>query len=410
MQFPRLYLFAGTTEGRQIAEFLENSAIRATAFVATDYGASLLSKEASFLSIHAGRMDRERMLEAIEENAWVIDATHPYAQLVTDNIKEVSKIKNCRYFRIVREEQKTTALMMKNVDAAVDFLSCHQGRALLAIGVKELGAFTAVPDYQHRIFPRVLPDEESIATCRRLGFPKSSIIALQGPFSESLNVELLRHYACQYLVTKESGEIGGFIEKNNAARRVGAKLVVIQRPTAESGWDVESITHHIRRVFVRKTYPWFPLFLRSSDRTVLIVGGGQVAQRRLLSLLSFDFNVKLVAPEITDEICHCATEGRVFLHKRPFEWADLSGVFMVLAATSDDALNERIGVHCCEAGIWVSVASKKEAGNCYFPALVGQGTFLGAVTSQGQNYSALAKGMRAFRRALEESEQKRWGM
>ena len=409
MIYPRIYLFAGTTEGRQIAECLDDCSIPTTVFVATDYGASLL-KEGSALSIRVGRMDRDQMMEAIEAKAWVIDATHPYAQLVTNHIKEVSKIKNCRYFRVVREEQKTSGWTMKNTQEAVDYLSQNEGRALLAIGVKELDAFTAVPDYQHRIFPRVLPDEQSLLKCSRLGFPKSSIIALQGPFSESLNVELLRHYACQYLVTKESGEMGGFVEKNNAARRVGAKLIVIQRPTAESGWDVESLIHHLKRVFLRNTYRCFPLFIRSLDKTVLIVGGGRVAQRRLLSLLSFDFNVKLVAPEVSDGIRDCATEGRVRLFERPFEWADLSDVFMVLAATSDDALNERIGVHCCEAGIWVSVASKKEAGNFYFPALAGQGAFLGAVTSQGEDYKALVKGMRAFKTALEENGQRECGV
>ena len=83
----KLCVFAGTTEGRKLLELLSGQPLELWACVATDYGESLLTP-AETLHIHGGRMDQGEM-EALfrrEGFACVIDATHPYAQAVTENI------------------------------------------------------------------------------------------------------------------------------------------------------------------------------------------------------------------------------------------------------------------------------------------------------------------------------------
>ena len=84
---------------------------------------------------------------------------------------------------------------------------------------------------------------------RRLlrGVPHGNIIALQGPFTRELNEALMRRFDIGYLVTKDGGAPGGFGEKAQAARNVGARLVVIRRP-ADSGEDYAAVLNECREM------------------------------------------------------------------------------------------------------------------------------------------------------------------
>ena len=93
-----------------------------------------------------------------------------------------------------------------------------------------------------RLYPRVLPDEEVIAQVRALGVPRSHIIAMQGPFSRELNIAMLRQSGAAWLVTKESGAVGGQDDKIEAALEAGAVPVVIERPLEpEDACDFEQV-------------------------------------------------------------------------------------------------------------------------------------------------------------------------
>ena len=72
------------------------------------------------------------------------------------------------------------------------------------------------------------------------------MIAMQGPFSEELNLALLREFSCSILVTKDGGVQGGFEEKRRAAARAGAVLAVVERP-AEKGLSLEEVMEQARR-------------------------------------------------------------------------------------------------------------------------------------------------------------------
>ena len=80
-------VFAGTVEGRTLSEYLSGRQIPVTACTATEYGGTLL-RENPYLNVHTGRMDREQMGTFFQEEraALVVDATHPYAAAVSENI------------------------------------------------------------------------------------------------------------------------------------------------------------------------------------------------------------------------------------------------------------------------------------------------------------------------------------
>ena len=120
------------------------------------------------------------------------------------------------------------------------------GNILVTTGSKELAAYTKIENYQQRIYARVLPSAEAVALCRSLGFEGRHIIAMQGPFSEEMNLVQLREYGCAYLVTKDGGAAGGFAEKMRAAQKAGAAAVVIDRPGSGEGVSLEEIKGQVK--------------------------------------------------------------------------------------------------------------------------------------------------------------------
>ena len=234
-------VFAGTTEGYEISRFLAENKVPVLVCVATEYGSKAL-EENEFLTIRAERLDKEQMQKLFTEEKpeLVLDATHPYAAEVTVNIREACINTVVSYVRVLREAgAHKEAVYVENTEAAVDYLKHTSGNVLLTTGSKELSVYTEIPDYQNRLFARVLSIQNVIEACRSLGFEGRNLIAMQGPFSKELNVAMLRQYDCKYLVTKDSGKAGGFEEKIQAAAECGAIPVIIGRPVQEEGISVK---------------------------------------------------------------------------------------------------------------------------------------------------------------------------
>ncbi|MDO5424541.1 MAG: precorrin-6A reductase [Eubacteriales bacterium] len=246
-------IFAGTTEGRSLAEFLSRQQVLVHACVATEYGETLMP-EGEFLKVHAGRLDTEEIAALILEigAACVIDATHPYAVVVSENIRNACAKTEREYLRLLREageEGTQDCIFVNSVEEAVAFLANTEGRILAATGSKELAKYTALPDYKERVVARVLSTPGVAAACAELGFQGKNLICMQGPFSEELNTALLHQTGAAWLVTKEAGKEGGFGEKVRAARKAGAKVVLIGRP-AESGEGHSAL--QIRKILCEK--------------------------------------------------------------------------------------------------------------------------------------------------------------
>lgn len=234
----KLCVFAGTTEGRELVEFLSGQNLSVTACVATEYGETLLSPREN-LTISAQRLTGEEMetLFAREHFDMVIDATHPYASVVTENIAAACETAGVRYQRLLRAGCKAgeNAVFVADIPAAVDYLCGTEGTILLTTGSKELAKYAGLPDFADRVYARVLPMEDSLRLCQSAGLKPAHILAMQGPFSAEMNVAMLKNVGAKYLVTKDSGTAGGFDEKITAAREAGVTLVVIGRPPQREG-------------------------------------------------------------------------------------------------------------------------------------------------------------------------------
>ncbi|HCT92941.1 MAG TPA: bifunctional cobalt-precorrin-7 (C(5))-methyltransferase/cobalt-precorrin-6B (C(15))-methyltransferase [Lachnospiraceae bacterium] len=238
---PKIVVFAGTAEGRQIAEFLDRHGIGARVCVATEYGESLLPAGGR-LTVSHERLDEMQMETLFADGCdFVVDATHPYAAAVTENIRRACEKTRTEYIRLLRESEgweDSEVITVDSVAAAAEALCGTKGNILATTGSKELKAYTVIPDYEQRVFARVLSLPDVVRSCGELGFVGQHLICMQGPFSRELNVAMMRQYDIRYLVTKESGKNGGFPEKLSAAREAGAKLVVVGRPLREEGYTL----------------------------------------------------------------------------------------------------------------------------------------------------------------------------
>ena len=266
-------VFAGTTEGYALCEFLAENRVSVYACAATEYGGSLL-QENEFLHVSAGRLKTEDMEELFrkENPEIVLDATHPYAAEVTKNIRTACESAGVLYQRILRPEgeKNSEAIYVESTEEAAAFLSGTEGNIFLTTGSKELAKFTGIPDYKERLFARVLSIPSVIRSCAELGIEGKHLIGMQGPFSAEINEAMLRQFQCSYLVTKDTGLAGGFPEKMEACQRCGVTPVIIGRPLKEEGLSMQDA-----RVFLSKMFGF------TLSQKISLVGIGMGAEKTL---------------------------------------------------------------------------------------------------------------------------------
>ena len=234
-------VFAGTTEGYEIARFLSEAGIPVLACTATEYGGRSLA-ENGYLRVRSGRMDAGEMEELLRDlqPELVIDGTHPYAAVVTGNIRTACDRSGTAYMRILRSgagQDPAGAEVHYAADPAeaVSYLEKTKGNILLTTGSRDLPVYAKMAGFQERVYARVLSLPSVIRTCLAHGLEGRHLIAMQGPFSVEMNRAMLRQYDCKYLVTKDTGPEGGFPEKMAAAAECGVRAVVIGRPVKEEG-------------------------------------------------------------------------------------------------------------------------------------------------------------------------------
>lgn len=253
----KILIFAGTTEGRKLSEDLSAAGIVHTLCVATEYGRIVLKKN-PLAKVHEGRMNQGEMKEYINGNGFtaVVDATHPYAEVVTQNIKAAVKDMDIPYFRLKRENSTESndgkVCYFKNNEACAKALKLTEGNILLTTGTKELAVYCAFEEIKERLYVRILPGMESLKLCMEQGIAGKQILALQGPFTTKMNEAMLQQYRIKCLVTKESGRTGGYQEKLEAAEKAGIPVYVIGRAEEGEGYSYEEICRELEAVCGQK--------------------------------------------------------------------------------------------------------------------------------------------------------------
>lgn len=242
-----ILLFAGTTEGRILAEYLNTLKIATHACVATEYGEQLLLN-LEYVETTSTRLTSDDMIALINRETYsvVIDATHPYATIVSTNIQAACQATNTTYYRVIRESSELLinskhTVFVDSVEEAVTYLKKTSGNIFVTTGSKELYAYTQLPDFENRVYARTLSSPNVVKECYELGIQGKHLLCMQGPFSLELNYAMLLHTDAKYLVTKESGLPGGFAEKIDAAKQAGVTCIIIGRPKDVKGYTLDEM-------------------------------------------------------------------------------------------------------------------------------------------------------------------------
>jgi precorrin-2 dehydrogenase / sirohydrochlorin ferrochelatase len=126
----------------------------------------------------------------------------------------------------------------------------------------------------------------------------------------------------------------------------------------------------------------YPVQLNLAGKPVLVVGGGRIARRKVEGLLEAGAVVTVVAPDVDDELA--ALPG-LTIHRRPYDTPDLAGQRLVLTATNDTAVNQRVHDDADAAGLWVNSADDPERCSFTLPAVVRNGDLTLTVATNGRS-------------------------
>ena len=165
---------------------------------------------------------------------------------------------------------------------------------------------------------------------------------------------------------------------------------------------------------------YFPMFLDSEGCRVLVIGGGNVAQRRIRTLARFEFEITVIAEEVTEEIRNLGEEGRIRYVRgkcavvaEPLQKPEKSGsaehlridawpADVILACTDDRELNRQIGTFCRQRNIPVNVCDAREESTFWFPAVALNEELTMGLVGTGEDHTVVSKAAAALRQVIEE--------
>lgn len=131
---------------------------------------------------------------------------------------------------------------------------------------------------------------------------------------------------------------------------------------------------------------YFPLFIDLNRKKILVFGGGQIATRRIHTLLEFGPDITVIAPEFTDDIAGLASQKMLVLEKRSYLSGEVTEPYMVLAATNNCKINDDIYNECKAKGILVNVASDQKKSDFFFPGIVIDKPLVVGITASGKDH------------------------
>lgn len=138
---------------------------------------------------------------------------------------------------------------------------------------------------------------------------------------------------------------------------------------------------------------YYPIFLELEGKTVLVVGGGNVAQRKVETLIEYGAAVNIVSKQLTTGLRELVDAGGIRQIGEAFLEQHLDGAFMVYAATDDNQLNREISQSARKRGVIINAVD--QPGDCDFivPSIVRKGDLSIAVSTSGKS-PALARHIR----------------
>ena len=226
-----IWVIGGTKDSRDFLEkFIkyDNNIIVSTA---TEYGAKLI--ENLPIKTSSEKMDKGAMLKFVDHNkiTKIIDTSHPYAFEVSKNAMEVAEEKNIEYFRFEREEIDILPKKYKNfkdIESLIKYVENLKGNILVTLGSNNVPLFRGLKNLSN-IYFRILPRWDMVKKCEDNNILPKNIIAMQGPFTENMNIAMMEQFNIKYLISKKTGNTGGEREKVSACDKLDVEIIYLEK-------------------------------------------------------------------------------------------------------------------------------------------------------------------------------------
>jgi precorrin-6A/cobalt-precorrin-6A reductase len=240
-----IWIIGGTSDVKKLANRIHGCA---------DYIVTVISEEGKMelegynaIVRKMGFEDMKRFISNYKVKL-IVDMSHPFAQVVSQNAREAAISSLVKYVRYLREYIHIEGCrLFDSFEDCAEYLKDKEGDVFFTIGTKNIGLFEKIKGKRRFIY-RVLPTNFSIEVCKRLNIPVGDIVAMKGTFSVELNAALFKEYNVKYVVMKDSGIQGGTIEKINACKILGIEPLLIKRPKEEGVYDLEEIVLKVKEL------------------------------------------------------------------------------------------------------------------------------------------------------------------
>jgi precorrin-2 dehydrogenase/sirohydrochlorin ferrochelatase len=137
----------------------------------------------------------------------------------------------------------------------------------------------------------------------------------------------------------------------------------------------------------------FPIFLKLAARPCMVIGAGHLAESKIESLQAANARITVIAPEASERIRNLAASGEIEYHQRAYADGDLTGNFLVVAATNVPAVNRAVFEEATEKGVLCNAVDDPPFCDFYFPSVVRRGDLQIAISTAGAS-PALAQKIR----------------
>lgn len=245
-----ILLLSGTHEGPLLARALAAAGFTVRATVTrAEACASLFGAPIAGVTVEARGFTEETLREFLRAGHadLVLDATHPFAVRITRIAEAVCRSLSVPLVRYERPDwipPEGTLFAASFIESA-ELLPTLGQRIMLTIGSKQLKHFVHLQE-RLTLFARILPSELSVQQALAVGFRRDRLICARPPFSKEVNEALFRAHCVEVLLTKASGVEGGVVEKVEAARALGMKVLTIRRPPSLGRSCVSSVADAVR--------------------------------------------------------------------------------------------------------------------------------------------------------------------
>lgn len=288
-----ILLFGGTTEGRICVEVLDEAG---TPFYYSTKGTEQQVESRNGIRL-TGAMEKEEMINFCiqHEIRLIVDAAHPFATHLHSTIAHVGalcEIPTVRYERKYPELLPNDILCSSYTDA-IDKMFLGGVKRLLALtGVKTISSLKRFwIDSTKECYFRILNRDESFTMAEHEGFKKENLLL----YSKDNVKQLIEAIKPDAIITKESGESGGFREKQEAASQAGIALYVVKRPNLPKGFITVTGRHGLRRTIEKNVTGFYTL------RTGFTTGSCATASAKA-ALLALQGKISIGKHEISFEL------------------------------------------------------------------------------------------------------------